>query len=121
MPMESPDSERHDARCGSETAESPWHGVEIAPLLQESDVDSRVGLNRHDAQRRLECYGYNELESARAASPLTLLIGQFRNVLIIVLLAPQGRMPAVIPVRNAGCSVLVGQEHRGNESFRFDG
>jgi len=105
--MESPDRERHDSQRGSETAESPWHGVEIAPLLQEFDVDSRVGLNRHDAQRRLECYGYNELESAQAASPLTLLLAQFRNVLIIVLLAAAGLSAIVGEVTDAMIILII--------------
>ncbi len=105
--MESPDRERHDSQRGSETAESAWHGAEIAPLLQEFDVDSRVGLNRHDAQRRLECYGYNELESAQAASPLTLLLGQFRNVLIIVLLAAAGLSAIVGEVIDAMIILII--------------
>ena len=66
--------------------ESPWHGKEAAEVLREFDVDSRIGLVGQDAQRRLATHGYNELEQPQVASPLTLLIGQFRNVLIIVLL-----------------------------------
>lgn len=62
------------------------------------------GLN--SAQRRLERYGYNELESAQAASPLTLLLGQFRNVLIIVLLAAAGLSAIVGEVIDALISVI---------------
>ena len=54
-------------------------------------------MEREEVQRRLETHGYNELESAQAASPFALLLGQFRNVLIIVLLGA------------AGLSALVGE------------
>ena len=105
--MESPDRERHDPQCGSETAESPWHAVDIARLLQEFEVDGRVGLDGHEAQRRLERYGYNELESAQAASPLTLFLGQFRNVLIIVLLAAAGLSAIVGEVIDAMIILII--------------
>ncbi len=71
--------------------------METGEVLRGLDVDSRIGLEREEVQRRLETHGYNELESARAASPFALLLGQFRNVLIIVLLGA------------AGLSALVGE------------
>lgn len=51
------------------------------------DVDPGSGLGGEEVARRLEIHGYNELDVSKGVSPLSLLLGQFRNVLIIVLLA----------------------------------
>ena len=45
-----------------------------------------VGLSRAEAERRLAGHGPNELEAAHRVSPWALLLGQFQNVLIIILL-----------------------------------
>jgi Ca2+-transporting ATPase len=87
--------------------ESSWHAEEIGALLQDLDVDARVGLDQEDAQRRLERYGHNELEAAQAASPLSLLLGQFRNVLIIVLLAAAGLSAVVGEVIDATIILII--------------
>ena len=105
--MESPDRVPRGSRRGAELAESLWHAKEIAALLQDLDVDGRVGLDQQDAQRRLERYGYNELESVQAASPLTLFLGQFRNVLIIVLLAAAGLSAIVGEVTDAMIILII--------------
>ena len=47
---------------------------------------ARGGLTRAEAERRLREHGPNELQGARRASPWALLLEQFRNVLIIILL-----------------------------------
>ena len=44
------------------------------------------GLSRAEAERRLVEHGPNELEAAHRVSPWALLLGQFKNVLIIILL-----------------------------------
>src|SRR5512134_3363293 len=47
----------------------------------------REGLTAGEAGERLSRYGPNELRAGRRASPWTLLAEQFKNVLIIILLA----------------------------------
>ena len=64
--------------------------MEAEEVLRELDVDTRIGLDRQEVQRRLETHGYNEIEQAQVTTPLALLLGQFRNVLIIVLLGAAG-------------------------------
>jgi len=44
------------------------------------------GLTDEEAARRLEEYGPNELQAAGHISPWTIFLGQFKNVLIIILL-----------------------------------
>ncbi|HWP57708.1 MAG TPA: cation-translocating P-type ATPase [Candidatus Acidoferrales bacterium] len=64
-----------------------WHAIEIGALLKELDTDPRQGLSAEEAARRLEKYGYNELKEEDRASPLALFLNQFKNTLIVILLA----------------------------------
>jgi P-type Ca2+ transporter type 2C len=62
-----------------------WHALSAA------DVGGRVqstpaGLTGTEATRRLLEHGPNELQAAQPISPWTILLAQFKNVLIIVLL-----------------------------------
>ncbi|MDP3937157.1 MAG: cation-translocating P-type ATPase [Deltaproteobacteria bacterium] len=47
---------------------------------------SSAGLPQAEAEQRLAEHGPNELESARGASAWSILVNQFRNVLIVILL-----------------------------------
>jgi P-type Ca2+ transporter type 2C len=53
--------------------------------MDELGVTS-VGLTTRQAEERLQQYGPNELRKEKGRSPLKLLIGQFTNVLTIILL-----------------------------------
>jgi P-type Ca2+ transporter type 2C len=66
-----------------------WHilPVEIAQERLDSSAD---GLTQTEAERRLTDYGPNELLPARPVSPWTVLLDQFKNVLIIILLLATG-------------------------------
>jgi Ca2+-transporting ATPase len=64
----------------------------ISHTLTADDVCVRLestpnGLNGSEAERRLAEYGPNELQTAHRISPWTILFEQFKNVLIIILLA----------------------------------
>jgi Ca2+-transporting ATPase len=62
-----------------------WHSKEVEAVLRELDT-GRGGLSHEEAGKRLEKYGYNELERHERASPLRLFGNQFKNILIIILL-----------------------------------
>jgi len=47
---------------------------------------SKDGLTSEEAARRLSTHGYNELGRQDRASALSLFLGQFKNVLIVILL-----------------------------------
>ncbi len=62
-----------------------WHAVSATDafdLLRSTPA----GLTAGEARRRLERYGPNELQEARRISPWQILLEQFKNVLIIILL-----------------------------------
>lgn len=62
-----------------------WHSLPVEACLGAL-ASSRLGLTGAEALRRLREYGPNELQHARRASPWALLLEQFRNVLVIILL-----------------------------------
>lgn len=59
------------------TAESSFHRLSSVP----------AGLNEHERSRRRVEYGPNELQAAARVSPWAMLAEQFRNVLMLILLA----------------------------------
>ncbi|MCS7235406.1 MAG: cation-translocating P-type ATPase [Armatimonadota bacterium] len=63
-----------------------WHTMTAEAVLTELRSTLR-GLSSHEAARRLHEYGPNELQSAHRVSPWPVLLGQFKNVLILILLA----------------------------------
>ena len=105
--MESSIHRPHQSQSSPGTPEPLWHSREAEEVLRELDVDGRIGLTQTEAQRRLEVRGYNELEAARAVSPLALLLRQFRNVLMIVLLAAAGLSAVVREVFDAVVILVI--------------
>ncbi|WP_322486906.1 cation-translocating P-type ATPase [Chloroflexus sp.] len=67
----------------------PWHGRDLAEIYTELD-SSPAGLTSAEADRRLAQYGPNELQAATRVSPWAMLLAQFQNVLIIILLIATG-------------------------------
>lgn len=64
-----------------------WHSLPIDEVARLVDVDPRTGLSADEVQRRLQLYGPNELQQRKATSPLRLILAQFNQPLIFVLLA----------------------------------
>lgn len=64
---------------------SNWWMLSATDCLAKLNTNAAAGLDVQEAQRRLEEYGPNELQAAHRVSPWTLLLQQFKNVLIIIL------------------------------------
>jgi Ca2+-transporting ATPase len=64
---------------------SDWWMLSTTDCLAKLNT-SAAGLSNQEAQRRLAKYGPNELQAAHRVSPWALLLEQFKNVLIIILL-----------------------------------
>ena len=62
-----------------------WHVLSTEQVFENLHA-VRAGLTSAEATRRLAEYGPNELRAAGRVSPWTVLIGQFKNVLIVILL-----------------------------------
>ncbi|HSL43188.1 MAG TPA: cation-translocating P-type ATPase [Anaerolineales bacterium] len=63
----------------------PWHTNNIAESFQQLRSQPQ-GLNRAEASERMLKYGPNELQAAHRISPWEILLEQFKNVLILILL-----------------------------------
>lgn len=66
-------------------APTAWHTL-TSEAASAQLATSPAGLAGAEAARRLESYGPNELQATLRASPWLLLLEQFKNVLVIILL-----------------------------------
>jgi Ca2+-transporting ATPase len=67
-----------------------WHSLDVDEAAARLATSSSSGLSRHEAAQRLAEHGPNELRAAGAVAPWRLLLDQFRNVLILILLVAVG-------------------------------
>jgi len=65
---------------------SNWYQLDTVEILQQLDTSAEKGLSQTDAVLRLDQHGPNELQETHAISPWALLLEQFKNVLIVILL-----------------------------------
>ncbi len=63
-----------------------WHTRGTAEIAEELNVDLSVGLSGDEAARRLTEHGPNEITAASRISAWSILIEQFKNVLVLILL-----------------------------------
>jgi len=68
-----------------DTRES-WHDQPIPALTAQLRTDVQHGLTPAEAAQRLQQFGPNALRQAKTISPLALLVGQFSNLVIWVLI-----------------------------------
>jgi len=62
----------------------PWHGASTSDVLETLETDAG-GLSSAEASRRLEEYGENDIREAERTSRVELLLTQFRNPLMYLL------------------------------------
>lgn len=63
-----------------------YHTLNIEEVEKKLNTDIEQGLTTSEAQKRIEQYGYNELEKHKKQSDLLLFFSQFKDFLVIVLL-----------------------------------
>ncbi|WP_009632538.1 cation-translocating P-type ATPase [Synechocystis sp. PCC 7509] len=66
---------------------SVWHNLEIDKTLQVLGSDRTLGLSSTEVQQRQERYGPNELQETAGRSPFVILIDQFKNIMLLMLIA----------------------------------
>ena len=77
------------------TMADEWHSLPADDVLRRLDA-SPLGLNASDAARRLARFGPNELVRTARISPWRILLAQFVDVLVIVLIIfGAGRLPEI--------------------------
>jgi len=64
-----------------------WHNLEVDKTLQVLESDRNTGLSSTQVQQRLQQYGPNELQETAGRSPLVILVDQFKNIMLLMLIA----------------------------------
>jgi P-type Ca2+ transporter type 2C len=62
-----------------------YYSLKISDVFKQLD-SSGGGLSSEEAKKRLEKYGYNELEKGKKSNALKIFLGQFTNALILLLI-----------------------------------
>ncbi|MBI2675921.1 MAG: calcium-translocating P-type ATPase, SERCA-type [Candidatus Aenigmarchaeota archaeon] len=104
-----------------------WHELEEGRVVKE--LKSREeGLAEKEAEARLDVYGRNELKQEKKISRLEIFISQFRNILVIILIAaavisyvwvPDGTVDAILIFIIVILNAIFGyiQEYRAEKAI----
>lgn len=76
-----------------------WHTLETDKTLDVFESDLDRGLTSEEVSNRLASYGPNELEETGGRSPLMILWDQFKNIMLLMLIAV-AIISAVLDIRN---------------------
>src|SRR5512146_100783 len=68
---------------------APWHTLTVDKAFHQLQSQPN-GLSSIEVIERISKYGSNELKAAHRVSPWEILLEQFKNVLILILLAATG-------------------------------
>lgn len=68
-------------------SDQAWHTTAVADLAQKLATNLQTGLSEAEAAARRAQYGPNELEERGGVSPLRLLLSQFSNTMVLILMA----------------------------------
>jgi Ca2+-transporting ATPase len=63
-----------------------WHTLEIEETLSLLESDRHTGLTPQQVAERLQQYGTNELLESGGRKPLSILIDQFTNIMLVMLM-----------------------------------
>ena len=63
-----------------------WHSLEIDKALDLLDSNADSGLTPQEIQQRLQKYGSNELEETAGRSAWAILLDQFKNIMLLMLI-----------------------------------
>jgi Ca2+-transporting ATPase len=70
----------------ADVTETKWYGLSPSKAVEELKTSSKEGLTTAEAARRLEQYGPNQLTEKRPPSFLEMLLDQFNDFLVIMLI-----------------------------------
>jgi Ca2+-transporting ATPase len=64
-----------------------WHTYAVDKTLQLLETDAIEGLGEQEVERRLQHYGANEIEETAGRSSWEILLDQFKNIMLLMLIA----------------------------------
>lgn len=65
----------------------PWHHFSVNQILEKLQVQPDVGLTTNRVQERQQIYGPNEIKEGKGRSPWEILLDQFRDIMLLMLIA----------------------------------
>jgi P-type Ca2+ transporter type 2C len=71
----------------SSSAAPPWYTVDVEQALTLLESDAETGLSAQAVADRRQTYGANELEEIGGRSPWRILLDQFTNIMLLMLIA----------------------------------
>ncbi|MFW6260663.1 MAG: cation-transporting P-type ATPase [Spirochaetota bacterium] len=83
-----------------------WKSSPAATVLEEMGADRERGLSPQQAAERRERYGENRLREGRKTTIVERFVGQFRNVLIYILLI--AALFEVLPLVPIDWAIVIG-------------
>ena len=106
--------------------ERQWWAEEAPVVLERFGTDPLTGLTAEEVEERQATYGPNELEEAPTTPPWRILLSQFADTMIVVLIVAAGIMVAIgeptdaiviaaILILNAGIGFV--QEYRAEQAM----
>ncbi len=70
-----------------EKAAAVWHSLEVDKSLELLKTNAETGLTPQEVEQRLQKYGPNELEETAGRSAWEILVDQFKNIMLLMLIA----------------------------------
>ncbi|MCV3215162.1 cation-translocating P-type ATPase [Plectonema radiosum NIES-515] len=64
-----------------------WHSLEVNKALDLLDSNADSGLTPQEVEQRLQKYGTNELQESGGRSAWEILLDQFKNIMLLMLIA----------------------------------
>ncbi|WP_096199306.1 cation-translocating P-type ATPase [Bacillus sp. FJAT-45350] len=64
-----------------------WFEMEVEEVERATGSDAEKGLSEKEAQKRLKKFGYNKLDEGEKASAIFIFLAQFKDFMVLVLLA----------------------------------
>jgi Ca2+-transporting ATPase len=84
-----------------------WHMMDDSTVVEELLTSEQRGLTSETVKLRLTQHGYNELQKEAGVSPFRLLLNQFKNTIIIILLIAIGLSVLVGEVLDASLILVI--------------
>ena len=63
-----------------------WHTLSVEETLAQQEVHAEQGLSQNEVKKRFEKFGPNELIEKGAKSPWKILLDQFKETMVVVLI-----------------------------------
>ncbi len=67
--------------------EISWHTMNIDEVVKSLDTNINAGISQAEAEKRLQKYGYNQLEKKKGVSLSLIFLEQFNNFIVWILIA----------------------------------